>query len=75
MPRLNRDLRNQAIGMLAAGMKVRAVAARLNCHRNTITRWANRHRTTGNVAELRRPGRHRVTTPAQDRYIVNVHLR
>ena len=69
MPRLNRDLRNQAIGMLAAGMAVRAVAARLNCHRNTITRWANRHRRTGNVAELRKTDRPRVTTPAQDQYI------
>ena len=75
MPRLSRDVRNQAIGMIAAGMSVNAVAGRLNVHRNTVGRLLGRYRRTGIVADAQHPGRPRVTTPAQDRYIVNVHLR
>ena len=47
MPRLSRDLRNQAIGMIAAGSKIKDVAARLNVHRNTISSLLIRHRRTG----------------------------
>ena len=75
MPRLHPDIRNQAIGMLAAGMLACNVARRLGVHRNTIYKLARKHRLRGVVTDLPRAGRPRVTTPAQDQYIVNVHLR
>ena len=75
MPRLKQDIRNQAIGMLAAGMAVGNVAGRLRVHRNTIGSLTRRYRINGNVRDSPRSGRPRVTTPAQERYIVNVHLR
>ena len=49
MPRLSRDVRNQAIGMLAAGLTVNDVAGRLNVHRNTVGRLLSRYRRTGIV--------------------------
>ena len=64
MPRLSRDVRNQAIGMIAAGMSVNAVAGRLNVHRNTVGRLLGRYRRTGIVADAQHPGRPRVTTPS-----------
>ena len=35
MPRLSLDIRNQALGMIRAGMTVRGVAAQLNVDKNT----------------------------------------
>ena len=75
MPRLSRDVRNQVIRMVEAGMPVMVVARRLNVNRNTIGRVISRHRRTGDVGDGPRTGRPRVTTPAQDRFILNVHLR
>ena len=75
MPRLSRDVRNQVIGMLAAGLTINDVAGRLIVHRSTGGRLLSRYRRTGMVMDAQHPGRPRVTPPAQDRYIVNVHLR
>ena len=61
--------------MLAAGKKINKIAAYFNVHRHTIGRVASRHRTTASVKDRVRSGRPRVTTPAQDRYILNTHLR
>lgn len=68
-------LRERAIGMMNAGMAIRAVAAALNVHHSTIIRLRRRFRqfgTTVNRPHARRP---RETTPAQDRYIRLQHLR
>ena len=75
MPRLNMDQRNQAIGMLTAGMSVRHVARNMNCHWSTIIDLRNRYRQQGNVSDRPRSGRPRVTTPNQDRYIQLTHAR
>ena len=40
MPRLSRDVKNQAIGMIAAGLTMNDVAGRLNVHRKTVGRLA-----------------------------------
>ena len=75
MPRINNDERNQAIGMPNAGMSAIVVSWHFGCTRKTIERLRRRFRVTGNVADRPRSGRPRVTTAADDRYIVLQHLR
>ena len=75
MPRLNNDERDQAIAMLNAGMSAIVVSRRFGCTRKTIERLRIRFRVTGNFADHPRSGRLRVTTAADDRYIVSQHLR
>ena len=75
MPRLNNDERNQAIRMLNAGMSATVVSRHSGCTRKTIERLRRRFRVTGNVADRPRRARSRVTTAADDRYIVLQHLR
>ena len=74
MPRLNNDGRNQAIGMLSAGMSVTVVSRHFGCNRKTIERLLRRCRVTGNVADRPRSSRPRVATAADDRYIVLQHI-
>lgn len=75
MPRLNPDERNQAVGMLRAGLSARQVANRFNCHHSTIVRLNQRFVATNSVADRPRSGPPRVTTPQQDRFIRLEHLR
>ena len=75
MPRLNNDERNQAIGMLNAGMSAFVVSQHFRCTRKTIERLRRRFRVTGNVADRPRSCRPRMTTAADDCYIVLQHLR
>ena len=74
MPKLDNDERNQAIGMLNAGMSATVVSQHFGCTRKTVERLQRRFRVTGNVADRCRSGRPRVTTAADDRYIVLQHL-
>ena len=75
MPRLNNDERNQALGMLNAGMSATVVSQHFCCTRKTIEHLRRRFRVAGNVADRPRSGRLRVTTAADDCYIVLQHLR
>ena len=75
MPRLNNDERNQAIGILNAGMSATVVARHFGCTRKTIERLQRRFRITVNVADRPRSGRLRGNTAADDCYIVLQHLR
>ena len=76
MPRLNNDERNQAqVGMLYAGMSATVVSRHFGCTRKTIELLQRRFLVTGNVADRPRSGRPRVTTAADDGYIVLQHLR
>lgn len=75
MPRLTEVERNQAIGMLNAGMAEREVGRRFGCHRCTITRLSRRYRQTGVTRDRPRSGQPRVTTVAQDRRMRTMHLR
>ena len=70
MPRLNNDERNQAIGMLNAGMSETVVSRHFGCIPNTTERLRRRFRVTGNVCDRSRSGRPRMTTAADDRYVV-----
>ena len=74
MPRLNNDKRNQATGKLNAGMSATVVSRHFGCTQKTIERLRRRFRVTGNVADRPRSGRPRLTTAADDRYIVLQHL-
>ena len=75
MPRLNNSERNQAIGMLNAGMSSAVVSRHFGCTRKAIERLRRRFRVTGNVVDRPRSDRPRVTTATDDRYIVLQHLR
>ena len=74
MPRLTNPQRHEAIGMLRV-MSVNEVARHFNCHRSTIHKLKTRVQMTGNVNDLPRSGRPRVTSAADDRRIVTTHLR
>ena len=56
-------------------MSATVVSRHFVCTRKTIERLRRRFRVTGNVADRPRSGRPRVTTAADDRYIVLQHLR
>ena len=75
MLRLNNDERNQAIEMLNAGFSATVVSRHFGCIRKTNERLQRRFRVTGNVADCPRSGRPRVTTAADDCYIVLQYLR
>ena len=70
MPRLNNDERNQAIGMLNAGMSATVVSRHFSCTRKTIEHLWKPFHVTGNVADRPRSGRPHATAAADDRYIV-----
>ena len=59
---------------LSAGMSATVVLRQFGCTRKTIERLRRRFRVIGKVADSPRSGRPRVTTAADDRYIVLEHL-
>ena len=75
MPRVNNDERNHAIGILNAGTSATVISRYSGCIRKTIERLRRQFRVTGNVADRPRSGRPRMTTNADDNYIVLQHLR
>ena len=75
MPRLSEASRNQAIGMLVAGVAKREVAMRLNCHTSTISRFLRRYQHTGDVKDMPKSDRPRTTTRRQDVNSRVTHLR
>uniref|UniRef100_A0A8K9XXR5 Tc1-like transposase DDE domain-containing protein n=1 Tax=Oncorhynchus mykiss TaxID=8022 RepID=A0A8K9XXR5_ONCMY len=75
MPRVPAHLHERAFGMLQGGMRTADVARAINCHVCTVRRLRQRYREMGRTADRPRSGRPRVTTPAEDRYILTSHLR
>jgi hypothetical protein len=75
MPRLGEHLRNQAIGLLQAGVAKIDVSRRLNCHVSTIARLQNRYNAFGSVRDRPKSGRPRITTRRQDVNMRVIHLR
>jgi hypothetical protein len=74
MPRLNNEELNKANGMLNAGMPETGVPQQSGRTRKTIKRFRRRCRAIGIVADRPRYVRSRVTTDADDRYIVLLYL-
>lgn len=75
MPRLQRHMRERAIGMLQAGMSTEVIAGKVGCSSRAIRYLRSRFHQTGCTDDRKRSGRPRVTTVRQDRYIINTHLR
>ena len=75
MPRLNKAQRNQAVGMIRAGVSQNEVSRRFGVHRNTISALWRRYQQSGNTRDCRRLGRPRVTSLRQDTNIRVTHLR
>ena len=75
MPRTAKLLRERAVGMLEAGSSTEAVAAQVRSSVQAVRSLRRRFVQTGSTEDLSRSGRPRVTTPTQDRYILNQHLR
>ena len=68
MPRIPKHLRERPIGMLEAGSSMEEVSVQ------ALRSLRRRFVPTGITEDLPRSGRPRVTTPAQDHYILNQHL-
>jgi transposase len=66
MPWLQQNFKDQAIGMLAAGVPQGCVARHFGVSQSTISRLSERHRLTGMTRDRPRPGQPRVTTQVQD---------
>ena len=75
MPRIPAHLRERAIGMLNSGTPTEQVAAHVGSSVQAVRSLRRRFTQTGSTADLPRSGRPRVTTRAQDRYILSQHLR
>ena len=75
MPRIAKHLRERAVGMLEAGASTEDVAAQVGSSVQAVRSLRRRFVQTGSTEDLPRSGRPRVTTPAQDCYILNQHLR
>ncbi|KAK7116251.1 hypothetical protein V1264_001967 [Littorina saxatilis] len=76
MPRTCVNDRLVAIGMLRGGMTYTDVARRFGVTRQSVALWRRRYQqNNGNVRDLPRQGRPRVTNPQQDRFIRVQHLR
>ena len=69
MPQLSENQRNQAIGMLQAG-----IAQHFGCSRQTIHNLNTRFAITGSVRDRPHLGQRCVTSQQYDRYITLTHL-
>ena len=74
MPRLNVDQRNQALGMLRAGVSQAAVSRQFNVSRSTISRLVERVQVTGTANDRPRSGTPRLTSIRQNNCIRQRHL-
>ena len=75
MPRIPKHLRERPIGMLEAGASMEEVSVQVGSSVQAPRSLRRRFVQTGITEDLPRSGRPRVTTPAQDHYILNQHLR
>ena len=75
MPRIPKHLRERPIRMLEPGASMEEVSMQVGSPVQAVRSLRRRFVQTGITEDLPRSGRPRVTTPAQDRYILNQHLR
>ncbi|GBM69938.1 hypothetical protein AVEN_13802-1 [Araneus ventricosus] len=67
---LHDDMRQRAVGMLQAGARQSAVARQLNVHGSVMHRLWNYYQRDKNASRRRGSGRRRITTTANDRYLL-----
>ena len=70
-----RKCKNEAVGMLRAGMSVNNIALHFGCSRQTIHNLRTQYATTGEVRDRLRSGRPRAMSGRDDRFITVTHLR
>ncbi len=58
--------------MLEAGASINETGRRMGVTKKVVRKWRDRHRLTGDVKDLPRPGRPRVTSANQDASIINM---
>ena len=75
MARLSLLQRAMAIGQLQAGKTLGVVAAAFNVSKRALQYLKRKFVTTGDVKDLPKSGRPKVTTPQQDQHIVTSSLR
>ena len=69
---LSENERSQIVGQLRLGETQREVAERFNITQGAVSKIFSKYRNIGNVANLRRSGRRRVTTRREDLAMVNI---
>ena len=69
MPRLSREERLIALGMIQTNNNYSEVARHFGYTRRIIRNLVERNAETGSIDDRLRPGKERVTTSEQDRYI------
>ena len=74
MPRIPKHLRERAIGMLEAGASTEEVSVQVGSSVQAVRCLRRQFVQTGSTEDRQRSSRPRVTTPAQDHYILNQHL-
>ncbi|GBL84008.1 hypothetical protein AVEN_242209-1, partial [Araneus ventricosus] len=67
---LHDEMRWRAVGMLQAGARQSAVARELNAHRSVIHRLWNHYQRDQNASRRLGSGCRRITTTADDRYLL-----
>ncbi|GBN68801.1 hypothetical protein AVEN_66074-1 [Araneus ventricosus] len=67
---LHDEIRWRAVFILQAGARQSAVVRRLNVHRSVIHRLWNHYQRDQNASRKRGSGRRRITTTADDRYLL-----
>ena len=71
MARIPKHSRERAIGMLEAGASMEEVSVQVGSSVQAVRSLRRRFVQTGTMQDLPRSGRPVVTTPAQDRFILN----
>ena len=70
MPRVSLVDRGRIVGQHENGTPTRIIAGRFNVHKSTVCRIIAKYRATGDVKDLPKSGRPRITTAGEDRHIV-----
>jgi transposase len=71
MGKLSLENRGRLTGLVDGGMSLRAAARVVGCDHKTVSKWVTRRQQNGNLKDLPRSGRPRVTSAAQDASIIN----
>lgn len=64
------SLRGNIIALRQAGYGIKPIARKLGIDPRTVRKWLRRDKETGDLSDLRRKPRNRVTTPEEDRQII-----
>ena len=71
MGKLSEGLRGRISGLVDAGMSLREASRTVGCDGKTASKWVTRYRQNGEMKDLPRSGRPRVTSARQDASIIN----